>query len=166
MDFQLRDPTIGASPGGAELVPARRGPAGRVRMRSVDDPGAVGRQGFEILSIRSIGARGDSHLHALDLEDLMVAAGFRESLLLREVDLVVRDDDPARRIDHDLRVPSFALGVLFREPGADVDPFVDGGLLEDLDFGPGEAQPGHRGAEMIAVDGKLGKADELVTPPT
>ena len=70
-------------------------------------------------------------------------------------------DDPPLRVDDDLRVPALAVGVLLGEADADVDALLDGLLLQGLDLGAVELQPGHVLAEVVAVERQLGEADEL-----
>src|SRR5262249_41571467 len=92
--LELSDPAVRPRPGGAELVPPGARAARRVRVRTVDELGAVIDQGLQVLAVRAVGADRDAHLDAHHVEYLMLLAGLAEALLFREPDLAVQADDP------------------------------------------------------------------------
>src|ERR1043166_1771564 len=160
-DLELRNPAVRLRPWSAELVPPGDRPAGRVRVRPIDDPRAAVGEHLEIFLERTLGTDRDPHLRPFDREDFVRGADFHESLFLREIGLVMRDDDLALGIDHDLGVPLLSVAILLGQPGADVHALLGRFVAKHLHFRAVEAEPAHRGAEVIAVDGKLGETDEL-----
>src|SRR5207302_9430297 len=89
VDLEPCDPAVWPAPAGAEAIPAGGGAASGVGVRAVDDLRAILDKGFEVLAVGAVGADGDAHLDALDLEDVVFAARLGEALLLRQPDLVV-----------------------------------------------------------------------------